>query len=196
MQAQLLGSFGRHHCIEQVLLNGKKPTPPYRASRPRSIAAVDDANQTVCFLVVLASHGPDLVLTFHVPHGEIRSLVPNVSTLISVIKIVATNSSSFQLYRIVVSLAASSPTAHIPISVLPTTHSHTCARLSCPIWRLRASPFLQMLKTPLSRPANAITQHDGMRRRVCPATQHRQRLCHATEHHRTPLQSTVDHLPA
>ena len=141
VQAQLLGSFGRHHCIEQFLLNGKKPTQPYRASRPRSIAAVDDANQTVCFLVVLASHGPDLVLTFHVPHGEIRSLVPNVSTLIPVIKIVATNSSSFQLYRIVVSLAASSPTAHIPISVLPTTHSHTCARLSCPIWRLRASPF-------------------------------------------------------
>ena len=117
--------------IEQFLLNGKKPTQPYRASRPRSVAAVDDANQTVCFLVVLASLGPDLVLTFHVPHGEIRSLVPNVSTLIPVVKIVATNSSSFQLYRIVVSLAASSPTAHIPISVLPTTHYHTCARLSC-----------------------------------------------------------------
>ena len=90
--------------IEQFLLNGKKPTQPYRASRPRSIAAVADANQTVCFLVVLASLGPDLVLTFHVPHGEIRSLVPNVSTSIPVIKIVATNSSSFQLYRIVVSL--------------------------------------------------------------------------------------------
>ena len=40
--------------IEQFLLNGKKPTQPYRASRPRSIVAVDDANQTVCFLVVLA----------------------------------------------------------------------------------------------------------------------------------------------
>ena len=80
--------------IEQFLLNGKKSTQPYRASRPRSIAAVDDANQTVCFLVVLASLGPDLVLTFHVPHGEIRSLVPNVSTLIPVIKIVPTNSSS------------------------------------------------------------------------------------------------------
>ena len=65
--------------IEQFLLNGKKPTQPYRASRPRSIAAVDDANQTVCFLVVLASLGPDLVLTFHVPHGEIRSLF-NVDT--------------------------------------------------------------------------------------------------------------------
>ena len=174
--------------IEQFLLNGKKPTQPYRASRPRSIAAVDDANQTVCFLVVLASLGPDLVLTFHVPHGEIRSLVPNFSTLIPVIKIVATNSSSFPLYRIVVSLAASSPTAHIPISVLPTTHSHTCPRLSCPIWRLRASPFSQMLKTPLSRPAGAQTPSTM----ACDVVlvwppSHRQRLCH---------QSTVSRLPA
>ena len=180
--------------IEQFLLSGKKPTQPYRASRPRSIAAVDDANQTVCFLVVLASLGPDLVLTFHVPHGEIRSLVPNVSTLIPVIKIVATNSWSFQLYRIVVSLAASNPTAHIPISVLPTTHSLSCARLSCPIWRLRASPFSQMLKTPLSRPAGAQTPSTM----ACDVVlvwppSHRQRLCHQSTVSRLPTRSRPRH---
>ena len=187
VQAQLLGSFGCRHCIEQFLLHGKKPTQPYRASRPRSIAAVD-ANQTVCFLVVLASHEPDLVLTFHVPHAEIRSLVPNVSTLILVIKIAATNSSSFQLYRIVVSLAASSPTAHIPISVLPTTHSHTCARLSCLIWRLRASPFRRCWR----HPSRARRVHKPPSTMACDVVlvwppSHRQRLCH---------QSTVSRLPA
>ena len=74
VQAQLLGDFGRSHRIRQFLLNVRKPAPPHRASRPRSIAADIGAGQTVYSLVVLASHGPDLILAFHVPHGETRSL--------------------------------------------------------------------------------------------------------------------------
>ena len=120
-------------------------------------------------LVVLTSHGPDLVLAFHVPHGEIRSLVPTVSTLIPMIRIVATNSSVFQTYRFVVSLAASSPDTHILLSVLPTTHFPY----------LRAS-FAPNLTSPLRLSVGAedtfvapgrykTSQHDGMRRRARPA---------------------------
>ena len=90
---------------------------------------------SVCSLALWAPHGPDLVLAFHIQHGEIRCLVPTVSTLISVIRIVAAVSSSFQS-----NLAASwslrlrrvQPSI-FHISVSPTTHSHTCARLSRPI---------------------------------------------------------------
>ena len=154
--------------IEQFLLNGKKPTQPYRASRPRSIAAVDDASQTVCFLVVLASLGPDLVLTFHVPHGEIRSLVPNVSTLIPVIKIVATNSSSFQLYRIVVSLAAQLPYSHLGLA------NHALSYLRASFVPNLASPrfaFFEDAEDTLVAPGRCTNpQHDGMRRRARLAT--------------------------
>ena len=61
------------------------------------------------------------------------------------------------MYRIVVSLAASSPTAHIPISVLPTTHSHTARvfRAQSGVSALR--PFSQMLKTPCrARPVHKL----------------------------------------
>ena len=105
VQAQLLGDFGYRHRIRQFLLDGRKPALPHRASCPRSIAAVNDADQTVCSPEVLSSHGPDLVLAFHVPYGEMRNLVP----------------------------AASIPITHILISVSPTTYSHTRARLFRPI---------------------------------------------------------------
>ena len=36
VQTQLLGDFSRHHCIGQVLLVGRKPALPHRASRSRS----------------------------------------------------------------------------------------------------------------------------------------------------------------
>ena len=105
VQAQLLGDFGCRHRIRQFRLNGRKPALPHRASCPRSIAAVNDADQTVCSPVVLASHGPDLVLAFYVPYGDMQNLAP----------------------------AALIPTTHILISVSPTTYSHTRARLSRPI---------------------------------------------------------------
>ena len=169
VQAQLLGSFGHHHCSKQFLLNGKKPTLPHRASRPRSIAAVDDADQTVCSLVVLASHGPDLVLAFHVPHGEIRSLVLHCFNVDTVIRILATNSSSFQLYCIVVSLAVQPPMSstrscqpRTPIlaRVFPAQSGVSALRLSVDAEDTLVAPG--WCKTP---------QHDGMRRRARPVTQ-------------------------
>ena len=46
VQAQLLGGFSCRHRIRQFLLNGKETLR--RASCPRSIAAINDADQTVC----------------------------------------------------------------------------------------------------------------------------------------------------
>ena len=70
VQAQLLGDFGRSYCIRQFLLNGWKPALRRRAARPRSMLLSTTRIRPSCSLTVLASHGPDLVLAFHVPHGE------------------------------------------------------------------------------------------------------------------------------
>ena len=75
VQAQLVSGFGCRHCIKQFLLDGRKPALSHRASRTRTIAAVDDADQTVCPMAVLAPHGSDLVLAFHVTLRETRILV-------------------------------------------------------------------------------------------------------------------------
>ena len=75
VQAQLISGFRYRYCIKQFLLDGRKPALPHRASRPRTIAAVDDADQAVCPMAVLAPHGPDLVLAFHVTLKETRILV-------------------------------------------------------------------------------------------------------------------------
>ena len=76
VQAQLLSNFGCRHCIKQFLFNGRKPARPHRASCSRTIVAVDDADQTVCSPIVLASHVPDLVLAFHVCTGCVDSNHP------------------------------------------------------------------------------------------------------------------------
>ena len=161
MQTQFISDLSSIHGVRQILLVGedeKQRIPELvLVQHPLqllaglndtvTIVAVDDEDDALCVLEVMPPQRPDLVLSAHVPHGELDVLVfdsLDIEAYIScehqhadswhsrigcwedapMVGMVVTISPSFSLYKIVVFPAASKPTIRILISFLPQRRSN------------------------------------------------------------------------